>query len=414
MDTLNYRRKRRAPQRRATGPVYTGLQFMHRRNFLKFLAGSPLVSGAAGGDVALSRPQDAITVLDFEAAARKTLPPAHFGYLATGVEDDATLLANREGFKRIQLRARRLVDVRRVDLRTELFGVTWESPIALAPVGNQKAFHAEGELPVARAAQSRRALQILSTATTTAVEEVARAAGRPIWYQLYTTDRWEVTEILVRRAEAAGCPVLVVTVDTQGGRKTDTLERFKRLDDRNCVVCHSQEPGAFYRRKPMFDGIDAKDLRTVNAAMTWEQVRRLKKLTPMKLLIKGITTHEDTRLCLENGVDGVVVSNHGGRAEESGRGTIECLPEIVEAAAGKMTVLIDGGIRRGSDVFKALALGARAVCIGRPYVWGLAAFGQEGVERVLDILRSELEMVMRQCGTTSLAQIGRSSVLIAR
>ncbi len=379
---------------------------MHnRRKFLSFLAGSPLLRGQE-----LADPKDALNVMDFEAAARKALPPAHFGYMATGVDDDATLRANRDGFNRIYLRPRRLVDISKADLRTEVFGASWDMPIGLAPIGNQKAFHAEGEMPVARAAQAKRAMQVLSTAANSSVEDIAKALGHPPWYQLYPSSRWEVTERLVRRAEAAGCPALALTVDTQAGRHTETLERAKRLDKRECAACHGTKPEDFFRRKPMFAGIDVNGLRTSNPALNWEHVRRLKKLTAMKLLIKGIETREDARLCLENGVDGIIVSNHGGRAEESGRGTIDCLPEVVEAAGGRVPVLIDGGIRRGTDVFKALALGAKAVFIGRPYIWGLAAFGQPGVERVLDILRIELQLVMKQCGARSIAEIGPGSV----
>ena len=376
-------------------------QLRNRRQFLAFLAGSPLLLG---------QQDDALNVMDFEAAARKVLPPAHFGYLATGVDDDATLRANREGYSRLYLRPRRLVDITRTDLRTELFGTMWETPIGLAPVGNQKAFHAEGEMPVARAAKEKRALQILSTASNSSVEDVAAALGRAPWYQLYPTSRWEITERLVKRVEAAGCPVMALTVDTQAGRHTETFERSKLQDKRPCASCHGTRPEDFYRRKPMFTGIDVEGLRTANSALNWEHVRRLKKLTSMKLLIKGIETREDARLCLDNGVDGLIVSNHGGRAEESGRGTIDCLPEVVEAVHGRIPVLIDGGIRRGTDVFKALALGASAVFIGRPYIWGLASFGQNGVERVLDILRVELELVMKQCGARTIREIGKTSV----
>jgi 4-hydroxymandelate oxidase len=390
-----------------------------RRRFLKFLAGSPLLaalpefgSAAEQNPDVITAPKDAINVMDFEAAARLALPPAHYGYMATGVDDDATLKANREGFQRIQLRPRRLVDITHADLRVEIFGTTWDTPIVLAPVGNQKAFHSEGELPVARAARAKRTLQILSTSTNSSVEEVSETLGRPVWYQLYPTSRWEITEKLVRRAEAAGCPVLVLTVDTQAGRHTETLDRFKRMDNRQCVVCHGTKPGDFFRRKPMFEGIDMTGISTSNLALTWKHVRMLKNLTRMKLLIKGIETREDAQLCLENGVDGIIVSNHGGRAEESGRGTIECLPEVVAAVDGRIPVLVDGGFRRGTDIFKALALGARAVGIGRPYVWGLAAFGQAGVERVLDLLRLELQLVMKQCGTRSIAEIGRSAVMM--
>lgn len=375
-----------------------------RRRFLIYLAGSPLWGQQQ--DRTIQSPQQAINVLDFEEAARRALPPAHFGYLATGVDDDRTLRANREAFSRIFLRPRRLVDVSQPpDLSVELFGAKWETPIALAPVGNQMAFHPEGEKPVARAARRRRTMQILSTAANSSVEEISKELGAPVWYQLYPTSRWEVTEKLVRRVEAAGSPVLVLTVDTQAGRRTETLERFRRLDQRDCAACHGARPEDFFRRKPMFAGIDVTGLKTSNPALNWDHVRRLKKMTSMKLLIKGIVTGEDARLCLENGVDGIIVSNHGGRAEESGRGTIECLPEVVEATDGKVPILIDGGFRRGTDIFKALALGARAVCIGRPYIWGLAAFGQAGVERVLELLRDELALVMRQCGATSIAGI---------
>jgi len=376
-----------------------------RRRFLAYLAASPLFAQEP-----IAGPLDAINVMDFEAAARKSLPPAHFGYLATGVDDDATLRANREGFNRYYLRPRRLVDIRAVDLRTEIFGTTWESPIGLAPIGNQKAFHAQGEVLVARAAKAQRTLQILSTATTTSVEDIARELGRPPWYQLYSGSRWDVTESLVKRVEQAGCPVIALTVDTHAGRHTETLDRAKLLDKRECPVCHGTRPEDFYRRKPMYAGINVEGLKTTNPALTWNDIARLRKLlTSAKLLIKGIETREDAERCRQAGVDGLIVSNHGGRAEESGRGTIECLPEVIEAAAG-LPVFIDGGFRRGTDIFKALALGAKAVFIGRPYVWGLAAFGQPGVERTIDLLRAELELVMKQCGVTSLKQISPSAV----
>jgi 4-hydroxymandelate oxidase len=386
-----------------------------RRNFLKFLAGSPLLAGTTMGAWAqnsglISDPNDAINVMDFEPAARQALPPAHLGYLVTGVDDDLTLKANREGFQHYQLRPRRLVDVTRVDMRTGLFGTTWESPIFMCPVGGQRMVHPDGELATARAARSKATLQVLSTATSTAVEEVAQTRGGPIWYQLYPTSKWEVREKLVRRAEAAGCPVLVVTVDLPAGRHTETFDRLRRMDTRNCVTCHPAGPGAI-SQKPMFQGIDVTGVALFDSGMTWESVRRLRKMTPMKLVLKGIQTREDALLCRENGVDGIVVSNHGGRADETGRATIDCLPEVVDAVGGKMPVMVDGGFRRGTDVFKALALGATAVGIGRPYMWGLAAFGQPGIERVLDLLRAELELVMKQCGVRSLAEITRSSIV---
>lgn len=393
---------------------------MHdRRAFLKFLAASPLLAGYLPlrdalrqvSDGVISSPTEGINVLEFEAAARKALPPAHFGYMTTGVDSDVTLKANREGFSHYQLRPRRLVDVSRLDTSVELFGTTWDTPIVIAPVGSQKAFHPEGEIAVAKAAQTRKTLQILSTVATSSVEDVTTARGAPIWYQLYATTSWEATQKMIKRAEAAGCPVMAFTVDQFGGRNVETQQLFRRSDTRQCANCHGSPsgpvPGApsYFRRKPMFDGIDMTNIIRNAPSFTWEYVRRLKDFTKMKLVLKGIVTREDASLCLENGVDGIIVSNHGGRAEESGRATIDSLPEVIQAVNGKIPVLVDGGFRRGTDIFKALALGARAICIGRPYIWGLAAFGQPGVERVLDILRRELDLVMRQCGTPSLKDI---------
>src|SRR6185295_17804721 len=292
--------------------------------------------------------------MDFEAAARLAVPPAHFGYLSTGVDDEATLHANREGFNRVQLRPRRPVDVTQASLRTEVFGTTLENPILIAPAASQRAFHPDGELGTARAARAKRNQMILSTASTCTVEEVTEAAGRPIWYQLYATSRWEVSQKLVRRAEAAGCPVLVLTVDLPVGRNTETLERLRRMDSRKCSLCHAAEPLAYFRRKPMFEGIDMTGITVNNPSMTWDFVRRLKEMTRMKLVVKGIVTREDAQLCREYGVDGIIVSNHGGRAEESARSTIDCLPEVLDGAGSKISVLIDGGFRRGTDVFKAL------------------------------------------------------------
>ena len=375
-----------------------------RRRFFGFLAASPL----AGQEFAPAKPDEALNVMDFEAAARKVMPPAHFGYIETGVDDDMTLEANRAAYGRYQLRTRRLVDVTRVSTSVELFGVSWDTPIMIAPVGSQRGFHPDGELATARAGASRKTLQILSTATTTSVEDVTRAATRPIWYQLYATDKWAVTEKLVKRAESAGCPVLVITVDLPAGRNTETEKRFKRLDARPCASCHGNATlgrNDYFRRKPMFDGIDTTGMNLFAPALTWESVDRIRRMTTMKVVLKGITTREDAILCREHGVDGIVVSNHGGRAEESNRSSLECLPEVLDACGGKIPVLLDGGIRRGTDIFKALALGARAVGIGRPYLWGLGAFGQAGVEAVLDILRRELELAMKQCGTRSLGEI---------
>lgn len=398
-----------------------------RRRFLRFLAASPLLltprvlpSLFAQEPELITSPDLALNVFDFEAVARRSLPPAHFAFMETGVDDDATLRANREGFARYQLRARRLIDVRTIDMSVTLFGTTWDSPIVLAPVGAQKAFHVDGEAATARAARTRKHLQILSTMSSTSVEDVNAARGEPVWYQLYPTDHWPVGRALVKRAEAAGCKVLVLTVDLQGGSNRETQARGQRRDARQCGACHSagalgsslDNVNAMVSRKPMFAGLDISAVRMPQPLdMNWDVVKRLRDTTSMKIILKGIVTSEDAALAVEHGVDGVIVSNHGGRAEESGRATIESLTEVVAGAAGRIPVLVDGGFRRGTDIFKALALGAQAVCVGRPQVWGLAAFGQAGVEAVLQILRRELSTIMRQTGTARLSEISRQAVI---
>jgi len=276
-------------------------------------------------------------------------------------------------------------------------------------VGAQGMFHANGELDVARAAQSKGALQMLSTVTSHSVEDVIKARGGPIWYQLYAVSNWGLTEKVVKRAEDAGCPVLAWTIDLLAGRNTELASRYRRIDSRQCADCHGEPFGSITTR-PMFNGLDMKGVAINSPTFDWQYVDRLKKLTKMKLILKGIETREDARLCVEHGVDGIQVSNHGGRATETYRATVECLPEVVDAVGGRIPVLVDGGIRRGTDVYKALALGARAVGIGRPYIWGLSAFGQPGVEKVLEILNAEFQLTMKQCGARSLDEISRSSV----
>jgi 4-hydroxymandelate oxidase len=411
-------------------------QIKNRRKFLRLLAASPvlalpgsshnllqelLASGNPGtkdafalfesleqGDALISSPEQAFDVMDFEQVARKTLPPAHFGFLATGVDDDATVRANREGFTKLQIRARRLVDVTNIDMSVRLFGTTWDSPIALSPVGDQKAFHPEGEVAAAKAARTKGDLQILSTVTSYSVEDVTAARGAPIWFQLYVNNVWDIVRAVIKRAEAAGCPVLVLTVDLKEGSNRETLFRAERADSRQCSMCHTNGFKGFGRvaARPMFAGLDvSKATNLISPALNWDYVKRLKDTTTMKLVLKGIVTREDAQLAVEHGVDGMVVSNHGGRAEETLRSTIECLPEVLEGCGRKIPVLVDGGFRRGTDIFKALALGAAAVGVGRPYIWGLASFGQPGVEAVLTILQRELQTIMRQAGTTSIDKI---------
>jgi isopentenyl diphosphate isomerase/L-lactate dehydrogenase-like FMN-dependent dehydrogenase len=214
---------------------------------------------------------------------------------------------------------------------------------------------------------------------------------------------------MLKRAEAAGCPVVAITIDLPAGRNSETQARFRRLDTRACANCHTG-PNGGGPPKPMLADL-GEGIGLTSPSLTWDFVKRVRDVTTMKIVLKGIETREDAQFSVENGVDGIIVSNHGGRAQASGRGTIDCLPEVVQAVNGRIPVMIDGGFRRGSDIFKALALGASAVGIGRPYLWGLAAFGQSGVERVFDILRRELNLIMGQTGARSLKEIGPNSIV---
>jgi 4-hydroxymandelate oxidase len=405
-----------------------------RRSFLQFLAGSPLLAGggfaafAGEGpspttkspdpliwapldpDHLIKSPKEAINVFDFEPVCRNNVPPAHFGYMASGIDDEVTLRANREGFLKFQLRPRRLNDVSKVDSKVEVFGVTYGSPIGIAPTGGNRAYDPDGEIAVSNAAKLGNHLQILSTQASTSIDDANKARGGNVWFQLYASPSWDIAKALVKRAENAGSPVVVVTVDRVGGRNQETFVRLSRQDSRTCTDCHdSSSPAASTRMKPNFAGIVVAAAHVPNllsANMTWEFVRRLRDTTKMKIVLKGILAYEDAGLAADSGiVDGIIVSNHGGRGEDNGRSTIDALPEIVEVVNGRIPVLIDSGFRRGTDVVKALAIGATAACIGRPYLWGLGAFGQAGVEKVLDILRTETYAAMQQCGVRNVKEL---------
>jgi isopentenyl diphosphate isomerase/L-lactate dehydrogenase-like FMN-dependent dehydrogenase len=399
-----------------------------RRRLLQFIAGSPLFiyGGAALGEGALppdpmvwaprdlenliASPKDALSVFDFEPVMRKNVPSAHFGYMATGLDDEATLRANREGFRKFQLRPRRLVDVTKVDMRIELFGATYDSPIVIAPTGSNRAFHPEAEVAVAKAAKAGNHLQMVSTVASTSVEDIAAAREAPVWFQLYTTQQPQVGDALIARAEKAGCAAIVLTLDVIGPLKWETFVRLRRTDTRQCASCH-HGGNDYIARKPNFAGIElAGATGTGVTDMTWDAVKRLRDRIKVKFLLKGILVPEDAKLAIDAGLDGIMVSNHGGRVEDGGLSTIEALPDIIEAVGGRIPVIVDSGFRRGSDVVKALALGARAVAVGRPYLWGLGAFGQPGVERALELLRLETRTAMQQCGTPSIKDLTTAMV----
>lgn len=408
---------------------------LHRRDFLRWLAASPVLASSGGMaalepllaraahaqepgmrvfDDLVQTAQDALDVFDLQRAAASTVPPAHFGYIMTGVDGEETQAHNRQGLDRLRLRARRLVDVSHLDTSVTLLGRTWPTPIIVAPCGSQRAFHADGELATARAAAALDHLQVLSTVSSTSVEEVNEARGEPVWYQLYLSPvgpgSWEGASALIQRSADAGCPTLVYTVDLQGGSNRLTGTRYSRTDDRDCASCH-RVGGQAHPVKPMLRGLPRGDADPgLGRATTWETLPRLRDVTDQNFVVKGIMTGEDAELCVQYGVDAIWVSNHGGRSEGSGRATIDALPEIADAVGGRLPIIIDSGFRRGTDIVKGLALGATAVAVGRPYLWGLGAFGQEGVERALEILTRELIITMRAIGAPSISDLGLHSV----
>ncbi|HMA52667.1 MAG TPA: alpha-hydroxy acid oxidase [Magnetospirillaceae bacterium] len=390
-----------------------------RRRFLRYLAASPLLAAAQSlpakaaneffRDFTISSADQCLDIFDLEKMAKDNVPPAHWASLIGGTEGDQTVLANRQGFSRFRIKPRRLVDTSKLDMSVTLFGRKWPTPIIIDPVSRLNAFHPDGEVAVAAAAKKRNHLQIYATLATWPIDDVIAARGEPVWCQLYPTADWAITQALVKKQEAAGCPVVVVTIDNPSTMGRVTAARGKQNDSRTCSDCHSTEPGGAYVRLPMFEGIDATKLTaTVTNKLTWDLIARLRDITTMKIIVKGVLSAEDAALAVKYKVDGIVVSNHGGRSEESGLSTIEVLPEVVKAIGGRMPILIDSGFRRGSDIFKALALGATAICVGRPYVWGLAAYGEAGVDRALEILTEEFKSAMISFGAPNIASINRS------
>ncbi len=347
-----------------------------------------------------------VTLADFETAAHPLLSPMAWAYIAGGAADEITLAWNREAYNRLRLRPRVLVDVSRLDTRTALFGQELASPVLLAPAAYQRIVHPEGEIATARAAAAAGAIFVVSSFATTAIEDIAASAPAPLWFQLYVQRDREFTRDLVQRAEAAGCRALCVTVDTPvvGARNREQRTRF------------ALPPGMDLPNLRGLRGVrsghtpDASELysQMLNASLSWKDFGWLRSLSKLPLVLKGILDPDDAARAVQEGADGVIVSNHGARNLDTVPATIEALPQVVERAAGAVPVLVDGGIRRGTDVLKALALGAKAVLIGRPYLYGLAVGGEDGVNRVLGILQQELQMAMALTGRPRLAEIERS------
>ena len=330
-----------------------------------------------------------LSLADFEADARTRIAHGAWERISGAAADEITLRWNRESYDRIRLKPRILVDVSRLDTRVKLFGQEMPFPILLAPTGGQRLIHPEGELAAVRGAAAAEATYVISSSASLRVEDVAKAAPGPVWFQLYVQKDRGFTRDLVERAEASGCRVLCVTVDspTFGARNREDRAKAELPE----------------RELPNLQGKDYLD-----PTLTWKDIDWLRSFARKPVLLKGVLNPDDAATAVSAGVAGIIVSNHGARNLDTVPATIDALPLVVEKVAGRIPVLVDGGIRRGTDVIKALALGAAAVQIGRPYLWGLGIAGAEGVTRVVRILRKEFEMAMALMGRPSIAAIDRT------
>ena len=357
---------------------------LHRRQFLKWAGMSSLAfalpfaacdfveKSASIEEMSMPDLSDIKNIFDLQKLSGEIMGNDALDYLNGGADDLRTVTANHEAYGKIQIRARRLIDVRSVSTAVEIFGKTLDNPIILSPVGFQAFFHPDGEVASAKAAVNKKHQMIVSSVSNFSVGDIARESGADLWFQLYPTPDRSITRKLLDQAAAAGCKVCVLTVDTPvlGNRENHGTTLQKMIASKELEMGNLK-------------GILPAGMPFTDAGMTWDMIGWLRDNCDMKIILKGIVTREDTRLAIDYGADGIIVSNHGGRQLDSGRATIDCLPEVVEEANGAFPVLIDGGIRRGTDIFKALAMGATAVCIGRPFCWGLGAMGQKGVELAL-------------------------------
>jgi 4-hydroxymandelate oxidase len=372
------------------------------RNLSLFLAGSPLMRAQTA-----SKLEDQINVFDFDAACKAAVPKAAYDYVSGGSWDEWTLARNREAFRRIIFRPRFLREVDKIDLSITLFGQRLAMPVFVAPTGTHALIHPEGEVATVRGAGAAGALMVVSTSSSFPIEKICEAATAPVWFQLYTGPDREETRERVARAVAAGCKAVCLTVDAP-------YHAPRERDFRNRLVRETAERKASRRRAeaepPAPYGLPLRFQATLN----WKFLDELCGYAKTPVLVKGILTPEDAALCAEHGAAGVIVSNHGGRYLDGVSSTIEVLPEIVDAVEGRLPVLIDSGFRRGADILKALAIGAKAVLVGRPPLWGLGAYGEPGVRRVMEILRNELAWAMGLAGRANIAAIDRSLVRIER
>jgi 4-hydroxymandelate oxidase len=346
-----------------------------------------------------------INLHDYETLAEQQMAPEVWDTYAQGSEDEITLRANCSAFAAIWLRPRVLVDVCQCDTSTTVLGTLISLPVLIAPTSVHQLAHPQGELATARAARAAGTLMVASTLSSRSLEETAAAAeGSPLWFQLYIYRDRALTRHLLERVECAGYRAIVLTVDAPyiANRERDRYNHFTLPD--------GLQFGNFAGRGCCEDASLTWQTRGEREVLTWEIIAWLRAATQLPILLKGILTAEDAARAVCAGVDGIIVSNHGGRQLDGVLPTIEALPEVVEAVHGRCEVYMDGGVRRGTDVLKALALGARAVLIGRPVIWGLAVNGEAGARDVFKILQDELTLAMRLAGCPTIASIDRSLV----
>lgn len=355
-----------------------------------------------------TNPAELYELADFERAARQILPAIAWEYVTGGAADELTIRWNVEGYQRLRVRPRALVDVSRLDTRVRLLGREHASPIILAPVAYQQLFHPEGELAGARGAATAEATYVVSTSATKSVEDIRGASSGPLWFQLYVQRDRDHTAELVERAEAAACEALVLTIDSPllGPRYRELRTRFA-LPPGVIRAHHRAGSAATGSHRPSETNIYSAIL---DPTLTWKDVEWLRTRTRLPVVVKGVLNPDDAARAVDMGVAGVIVSNHGGRNIDTVPATIDVLPEVVARVAGRCPVLVDGGIRRGTDIMKAIALGATAVLIGRPYIHGLAVQGADGVARIVTMLRRELEMAMALSGRPTLADVDASLI----
>jgi isopentenyl diphosphate isomerase/L-lactate dehydrogenase-like FMN-dependent dehydrogenase len=347
-----------------------------------------------------------IEIGDFEAIAQTRLSKMAFDYYASGANDQVTLRDNRGAFERILLSPKMMVDVSHIDLKTQVLGMSLNAPFMIAPTAFQRMAHPDGELATARAAKAQGIAMTLSTISSTALEEVAQEAPDTRWFQVYVYKDRDITRHLVQRAENAGYKALALTVDTPkfGRRYNDVRNKFHLPD--GITVANFADAGLEQLGKVSGEsGLAAYSASLFDPTLTWKDVEWLQSITHLPVLVKGVLRPDDALHAIDYGAKGIIVSNHGGRQLDTVLATIDALPAIAQAVNGRVPLLLDGGVRRGTDVLKALALGAQAVLIGRPVLWGLAVDGQAGVEKILTILREETELAMMLAGVPSIADI---------